>query len=97
MVKLNGLPLVKFSQNIATKELQNLIKDASSNVSPPENAQSQKEKETEYLSNDVHDTIETQFKHKRVRENGSPTRSKSKKRKAIYNNRRQTSQCKQSK
>ena len=59
MFKLNGLPLVKFPQNIATKELQNLIKDASSSVSPPENPQSQKEKETEYLSDD--NAMEIQF------------------------------------
>ena len=47
MFKLNALPLVKFPQNIASKEFQNLIKDASGNVSPPENPQSQKEKEKE--------------------------------------------------
>ena len=41
MFKLNGLPLVKFPQNIVTKKLQNLINDASCSAKPKENPQSQ--------------------------------------------------------
>ena len=81
MFKLNGLPLVKFPQNIVTKELQNLINDASCSVKPKVNPQSQTETEkvTEYLSDD--NAMEIQFKNKRVRENGSPTQPKNKKEK----------------
>ena len=97
MFKLNGLPLVKFPQNIATKEFQNLIKDATGNVSPPENPQenpqSQKEKEKEYFSDD--NDMEIQYKNKRVRGHNSPTQSKNKKEKpSATTEESQTNECK---
>ena len=78
---MNGLPLVKFPQDIVTTELKNLIQDVSSKANKSETVQIQKENESVPLI--IDETMETEIEHtnKRARENGSPIQSKNKKEK----------------
>ena len=81
MFQMNGLPLVKFPQDIVTTELKNLIHDATNKASNSETVHLQKENENVSLI--IDETMETEIEHtnKRARENGSPIQSKNKKEK----------------
>ena len=81
---MNGLPLVKFPQDIVTTELKNLIQDVSSKANKSETVQLQKENKNVSLI--IDETMETKIEHtnKRARENGSPIQSKNKKKKKSH-------------